>query len=414
MSRTARVLAPAAVAIGMLLPLCAAGPLAAPALAATAASTESVPTLSARSAILVDARGGEVLLAWRPDQRRAVASATKLMTAVLALERASPDDVFVAPPYAASSLESQIGLRPAERMTVGDLLRALLLESANDAAATIAVNHSGSGRAFVREMNRRAHRLRLRGTHFANPIGLDDPLNFSTARDLAALARVVVADRRLARIVDQPRAELRSGDRPRVVTNRNVLVRRFPFVDGVKTGHTAQAGWVLVGSASGRGARVISVVLGEPTQSARDADSLALLRYGLAAFRRVRVLASGRALARPRIRHRDERAELVPARALTVTVRRGQRLETRIDAPAEVEGALPARARLGSATVLLGGRTVGRVALVTGRAVPEAPALRRLSSAPGLSVLLVAMLFAGTLLGLRLRAVRRRRAPTRR
>ena len=175
-----------------------------------------------------------------------------------------------------------------------DLLEALLLESANDAAAAIAENLSGSREAFVAEMNVRAEELGLENTSYANPIGLDDPANYSTARDLATLTRLLLERPRFARIVDMPVAELESGAISRVIDNRNTLVASTPWVTGVKTGHTTNAGYVLVGSAKGRGgAEVISVVLGEPSEPARDADTLELLTWGLGQFRRVQV-------ARPR------------------------------------------------------------------------------------------------------------------
>ena len=139
------------------------------------------------------------------------------MTALLALEQAKPSDVFTAPAYNAMPAESRINLREGERMTVHDLLEALLLESANDAAETLAEGVSGSREAFVEEMNARAAELGLEHTSYANPIGLDEAGNYSSARDLAKLARVLLQRPRFARIVDMPEAELESGARPRVV-----------------------------------------------------------------------------------------------------------------------------------------------------------------------------------------------------
>ena len=264
-----------------------------------AAAAQRPPDVSnAAAAIVVDGRNGEVMFAKRPDERHAIASATKLMTALLALERARPREVFTAPEYNALPAESRINLRTGERMTVHDLLEALLLESANDAAATIAENLSGTREAFVAEMNVRAEELGLENTSYANPIGLDDPANYSTARDLATLTRLLLERPRFARVVDMPVAELDSGSMPRVIDNRNTLVASTPWVTGVKTGHTTNAGYVLVGSAKGRGgAKVISVVLGEPSEPARDADTLELLAWGLKQFKRVQVLNPRRARA---------------------------------------------------------------------------------------------------------------------
>ncbi len=155
----------------------------------------TVPT--AESAILIDGRDGTVMFAKRPDAQRSIASTTKLMTALLALESADPDEVFTAPAYSAAPAESRINLREGEQMTVEDLLEALLLESANDAAAALAENISGSRDAFVEEMNERAEELELDNTSYANPIGLDEAGNHSTARDLATLTRGLLQDPRV-------------------------------------------------------------------------------------------------------------------------------------------------------------------------------------------------------------------------
>ena len=370
------------------------------------------PVPRAPSALVVNADSGEVLFERNAGERRAIASTTKLMTALLALERAEPEEVFTAPRYKASPIESKINLREGERMTVEDLLEALLLESANDAAVTIAENVSGSRERFVREMNRRARRLGLADTHFANPIGLDDPGNYSTARDLAKLARILLDNERFARIVDMPEATLTSGSRRRVVGNRNRLVRKHAFVDGVKTGRTRSAGYVLVGSATGRRVQVVSVVLGDPSEAARDADSLALLRYGIDQYRRVAVLRRNRPLARVGVEHDSGRVAVLPARALTVTVRRDAPIERRLDLPDKLEGPLEKGAQVGTVTVMFDERTVRRVPLVTAAAVPGPSVVERAGDilGPLLTALLVgAILVVAMLAGLRARALRARR-----
>lgn len=384
---------------------------------AAAQERESLPRpeLRAQAAIVVDAPTGEVLLKKDADERRAIASTTKLMTALLVLERAELSDVFTAPGYDALPVESKINLREGERMRVEDLLEALLLESANDAAVTIADNVSGSRSAFVRDMNSRAKELGLKNTHFANPIGLDDPDNYSTARDLAALARRLLANETFARIVDMPSATLESGARRRTVNNRNLLVRRWPFVDGVKTGRTRSARYVLVGSATGRTRQVVSVVLGEPSEAARDGDSVALLRWGIDQFVRRPAVRRGRPLAQADVKWFDEKVPLVAAKNVALTVHRGDRVTRRIDAPGELEGPMGRGEEVGTVSVVHDGKVVRKVALVTGEAVPDAGALRRLTSSLGVVLsllLLLTILVAALLFGLRLRAVRARRGRT--
>ena len=161
-------------------------------------------------------------------------------------------------------------------MKVPDLLRGLLVESGNDAAVTLAEGVSGSRKAFVRQMNRRARQLGLENTHFANPIGLDQEGNYSSARDLVTLATVLRTNRFFKRSWTRRATTLKSGVRERTFANRNRLVARYEFVNGVKTGHTRGAGYVLVGSASRNGIQLVSAVLGTPSEAARDADTMAL------------------------------------------------------------------------------------------------------------------------------------------
>ncbi len=392
--------------------LVAAFAAAMPSLAHGQGQGQGAPRITAPSAIVVEQSTGQVAFQRNARDRRAIASTTKLMTALLALEGAALDDVLTAAPYAPAPAETQIGLRAGERMTVRDLVRALMLPSANDGAVTVATGISGSVPAFVREMNARAEELGLRDTSYANPIGLDDPDNRSSARDLVRLAAVLRRNDFFRRTTDLPRATLTSGARRRVVLNRNRLVRQVGFVDGVKTGRTSQAGYVLVGSATRGGVTVLSAVLGEPSEAARDADTLALLRYGLGRFRRATPVRRSQTFARAALKYRDERERLVAASSVRREVRRGQRPRVRVlDAPAEIAGPLTAGARVGTVEVRVGRRVVGRTPLVTAAAVPEATTGERLASVlaqPG-TLALVAGLLACTLLLvlLRRRVVRR-------
>ena len=380
----------------LLLALCA---LAAPAQAGAADRPPAVP--NAKAAIVIDGRNGEVMFAKHPGARRQIASTTKLMTALLTLERTRPRQVFAASDYRPAPVESQIGLKPGERMRVSDLFEALMLESANDAAEALAEGIAGSEGRFVAAMNERAQQLGLDDTSYANPIGLDDPMNYSTARDLASLTFDLMQRGRFARVVDTPAALLRSGARPRTVENRNLLIGAYPFVNGVKTGHTSQAGYVLVGSASGRnGGRVISVVMGEPSEAGRDVDTLKLLRWGLGRFHRVRVLDRQRALDRADIEYRDEQVAFVPQRGAVVTLRDGEDVSRVVHAPDEVSGPLEAGERVGFVTVSVDGERVRRLPLVTATDVPKAGTLRVLVSVLGvpLTVLAVLAILLGVLL----------------
>ena len=383
-------------------------------LARPAAALAAPPAVRAPAAILVEPATGDVVFQRQATRERPVASTTKLMTALVTLEHARLSRVMTTVRYHGAPAESVIGLRAGERMTVADLLRGLLLASANDAAATLAARVGGSQRAFVALMNSRARQLGLRHTHYANAIGLDDPGNYSSAEDLVKLTLILRRNAFFRAVTDLPRATLRTGSHPRTILNRNLLVRSVPEVNGVKTGHTSTAGYILVASASKNGITVISVVLDEPSEAARDQDSLALIRYGLGRYHRARPVRKGEAFASVRLAHRDERAQLVAARTVVHTARRGERLPVRVlDVPSELDGPLPAGSRVGTIEVRWRGRTIARVPLITRRAIAEASVLQRGDDLVGRTLVVVILsalaLASLQLLLLRRRAVRRRR-----
>jgi D-alanyl-D-alanine carboxypeptidase (penicillin-binding protein 5/6) len=388
---------------------------AALALALAPAARAAAPPVSATAAIVVDGRTGEVLYAKRPDRRRSIASTTKLMTALLVLERERLSSTVTATAYRASSVESQMGLRAGERLTVADLMRGLLLPSANDAAATLAQAVSGSRRRFVAAMNDRARELGLTRTHFANPVGLDERGNFSTARDLATLTRALRRNTFFKRTVNRASVKLESGDQPRTLVNRNDLVRSVPWMTGVKTGHTLKAGYVLVGSGrSGKGVTLVSVVLGTPSEAARDRDTRALLRWGFSQYTSAVIARRGRVVAQVPIAYRRG-AELpvVLGRSVRRPVRRNRpnpyslRLRS---VSVEVRGPIRRGQRLGTADILEGGRRVTSVPVVAAGAVPAAGLPQRLQDAATKPwwVVLAAVALAGVLV-----LVGRRRRPRR-
>lgn len=387
--------------------------LAAACLAPPAAAGAQVPEVSAPSAVVADAATGEVLFARAAAQRRPIASATKLMTALLVLERAALSDVVPAADYRASPVESRLNLRSGERMTVADLLRGLLLESANDAAVTLAEHVSGSRQAFVGLMNRRAAELGLTGTRFANPIGLDAPGNHSTARDLVALTRELRGHAFFRQVTDRSGATLQSGARRRTIQNRNLLVRLHPFMNGVKTGRTNQAGYVLVGSGSRGGITLVTVVLGTASEEARDADTLELMEYGFRRYRRAKPVSRGEIVARVPVRYRPGAAlGLMSGRDIVRRVRKGvePRVEL-VDVPQEVEGPVRRGQRLGTAEVYAGDRRISRLALFASADVPEAGLGRRMQdwvTRPGTLLVLAG---AGALMALAGLAVRRGNRP---
>jgi serine-type D-Ala-D-Ala carboxypeptidase (penicillin-binding protein 5/6) len=375
------------------------------------AAAADPPKLDAKAWILIDPRDDSVLAANAPDKRLPVASTTKLMTAYLALHELKPSQMLAAANYHPSNpAEITLGLRPGERMRVRDLLYGLLLPSASDAAETLAAGVSGSVPAFVSEMNRTAQRLGLTDTHYANPIGLDDPDNYSSAHDLVTLASMLMRNRLFAQIVNSPSATLRSGDHPRTVTSRDTLLGRAPWINGVKTGHTLGAGYVLVGSGTKDSTTLISAVLGTPSEYARDIDTLQLLDYGFSLYRPVQPVRQGQELASPELDYRSDHLPLVATRPISVNVRGGQRVSTRVSAPGEISGAIRKGQTLGRVTVTVDGRRAAVSPLVAAHAVGAATTLDKvLSSAQNPFVLIslaAIVILVGLLLTLRARRSR--------
>jgi serine-type D-Ala-D-Ala carboxypeptidase (penicillin-binding protein 5/6) len=336
-------------------------------LAAGPARAADAPAVRAPAAILVEPATGDVVFQRDARDERPMASTTKLMTAYLALRELPLRKRVVAPPYHPIPGESLLGLEAGERISVRDLLYGLLLPSGNDAAVTLADGVAGSVPAFVGQMNRAAARLGLRDTSYSNPIGLDEPGNYSSPKDLAKLAIDLRRDPLFRRIVDTSSKTLRTGSHPRTVVNRNDLLERMPWVNGVKTGYTPDAGNVLVASGTRRGVTLVSVVMGAATEAARDDDTLALLRYGFALYRSQTPVKKGEKLAAPSVLGRDEALPLVAERSVQVTARRGQSVRVRIHAPRQVRGPIPRGRQLGSVVVSVDGEAAGRAPLLTKR-----------------------------------------------
>jgi D-alanyl-D-alanine carboxypeptidase (penicillin-binding protein 5/6) len=375
--------------------------------------TPRAPTgLSMKSGTVIDAATGRALWSLRSRQQGLIASTTKIMTALVAIARSRPNQLLTATRYHPDSSESVLGLKPGERMTAGDLLKALLMVSANDAADTLAARLAGSRAAFVAAMNRRARALGLRATHYGNPVGLDKPRTVSTAHDLAKLAAVAMRDPRFRSIVGRKRATLRSGSRVRRIVNHNKLLIDYPYVDGVKTGHTLKAGYLLVGSAVKRDARVISVVMDEPSDRGRWGDSIKLLRFGREFFKPVRPVIAGRTLTRLPVALQDATAPVYAKRNIDFALRDGERYAAELTAVQELDGPLAAGSRVGTVAVTRDGRKFGETDVFLRSAVPAPPIqavllhqLQRILPA----LLLLTIMFMIGLLFLRRRARRRPR-----
>lgn len=318
------------------------------------------PRLAAGSAVLVDLDSGKVLFDRAGGRRRPIASITKIMTALLVLESATPVDEVIASEGAVAAEGAELGLEEGERIPVRELLYALLLQSANDAAVALAEHVSGSVDAFVDRMNEGARDLALTDTRFASPNGLDDS-GYSSALDVAAITVEAFRSETFAETV---RAKTRAIAAPdgsaRRIQNRNALLWLYPDSIGVKTGYTAAAGFCLVAAAEREGLRLGAVVLGAPDDAFSDAA--ALLNYGFAAYEQRRVVTLGDPLDPIRVAGR-----LVTLEAgdfLHVLVRRNESVDVTV------------RIRPSLRLPLARGQDVGElIATVSGEERGEAPVL---------------------------------------
>jgi serine-type D-Ala-D-Ala carboxypeptidase (penicillin-binding protein 5/6) len=351
-----------------------------PAALSPAVAVANQPRLDARAWAVIDARTGDVLASHAVSRRLPIASTTKLMTAYVALHELSLKKVVRAQPYEAIYGESLLDLRPGQRINVRDLLYGLVLRSGNDAAYDLADAAAGSEARFVRQMNRRAVAMGLTDTHYANPIGLDQRGNYSSARDLTTLGRRLLRIPVFAKIADSRTAVLRSLRPPRRISTLNDLLLRATWTNGIKTGHTFGAAYVLVGAGKRKGVQLVSAVLGAPTETERDLGTLRLLDYGFSLYRRRLPIRAGSDFAEPAIRFSGGRLPLRTRRAVSVGVRRGQRLSVSVRAPREVEGPIARNAVLGKATVLVDGLPAGSVPLRAARSIPAASAFDRARS----------------------------------
>jgi D-alanyl-D-alanine carboxypeptidase (penicillin-binding protein 5/6) len=321
---------------------------------------------------------GQQLYGVDPNRPLPIASTTKLMTALVTLHDARLGEVFTEPDYRPAAADSEIGLVPGERMTVHDLMLAMLIPSADDAAEDLAYNvgHRSVAR-FIAMMNASAWALGLVHTHYSTPIGLDTRGNYSSASDLVRLAALLLkTDPFFRRAVTLPSAVLHTGSHPRYVVNRNDLLGRYPWTNGVKTGHTPAAGYVLVASATRHGLTLLSAVLGTKSEYERDANTLALLDYGFSDFRLQTPIHGQEVMARPSVSDSPgTEAVVIASRGFARVVRRTSVLSTQIAVPSQLAGPLRRHAVVGTATVLLDGRPVARIPLLLAQALPAVSTL---------------------------------------
>lgn len=347
--------------------------------APAAASAAAPPAVSAAAAVLVEWRTGEVLYAKNAFARRPPASTTKVLTALLALERGRLGDPVAVSPRAARTGGSSMYLRPGQTYTLEELLYGLLLNSGNDAAVAIAEHLAGSVEEFARWMNERARAIGAHQSNFANPHGLHHPSHYSTAYDLALITRHALRHPVFAHMVAVREQRLRDGDPgAQDLRNTNRLLWRFDGADGVKTGTTSAAGPCLIASATRDEMKLIAVVL---HAGARWQDTEHLLDWGFANYRVIEVARRGDVLLnQPVLGGREPAVPLLAAADLAAVVPRGAAVRPRIEVqvPPFARAPLAAGQPVGTAFVLYEGEVRSRAPLLAVRDVQASTPLGRL------------------------------------
>ncbi len=355
---------------GLLAAACALVVCATPVRAANVASAPEAATIELPAAAwYLVGEDGTRLAHHDADSPRAIASITKLMTAIVTLEHARLSDVVTVGSRSSAVGESTANLRTGEQLSVSELLRAMLVASANDAAEALALHvGDGSTERFVAMMNAKARELGLESTTFRNPHGLDESGHLSSARDAALLVRYALGIPFIRDALERTSVELPGG---RVLDTTDELLGDWPLLVGGKTGHTADAGWSEAAAARARGVTVYGSVLGTRGPDERDAALRDLLSFGLERYRRVAVIDSSRVYADAETGYGRPAVELVAPRAHVLPVYERKSLVERVIAPRVVE--LPVRRgeRIGRVEVYDGKRLVAYSNLVAASSVSE-------------------------------------------
>ena len=280
--------------------------------------------VSARSAVLLDARSDRVIYEKNKDEPMPMASTTKIMTAIVVLESCPLDKIVKIDERSVGIEGSSIYLKSGETLTVKELLYALLLESANDASVALAIATCGSEAAFVEKMNEKAQTLGLTSTHFTNPHGLYDEEHYTTAYELAVIADYALKNQDFAQIVGTKKMTipLNNGEGTRILINHNRLLRSFEGVNGVKTGFTKKSGRCLVSSAEIDGTRLICVTLNAPNDWR---DHTSLLSYGFDRLESFKLAEKGSYLIEiPVVGGKASTVLATNGEELTVTLEKGE------------------------------------------------------------------------------------------
>ncbi|MDQ7093386.1 D-alanyl-D-alanine carboxypeptidase family protein [Desulfosporosinus sp. PR] len=332
-----------------------------------AADTKLGPgKISADAAVLMDVETGDVLFGKQANKRRPPASTTKIMTAILGLELGSSDEVVTVSPKAANVGEATLHLDPGEKINLYELITGALVKSGNDACVAIAEQIAGNEEQFVQLMNDKALALGAQNTHFENTNGLPNKDHYSTAYDLALIARHGLSIPQFASITRQKETEIHflEPDVMMDLRNTNKLLWNYPYADGVKTGTTTAAGKCLVASATKDGRQLLVVVLNAPD---RFGDAKKLLEWGFENTETVRLANAGQTIAE--FTESKDPIKVFTESPVEVSIPKAEHLKLQTRIVWEKTGDLPIRAgeRLGRWEVWLGEQRLGSVPLLSER-----------------------------------------------
>ena len=351
---------------------------------AALAQSLPAPTIAAKSWILLDATSGQVIAAQDPGARIEPASLTKIMTAYVTFQALKDKKLDInqmvnvsVKAWKVDASSSKMFIDPATPVKINDLLYGLMVQSGNDAAVALAEAVAGDEGAFVTLMNREAQRMGLKNTHFGNPHGLPSAENYSTAQDLSTLAARVIVDFPEFYKIDS----VKSFTYNKITQpNRNRLLWLDPTVDGMKTGHTENAGYCMIASArrpNGNAGerRLITVVLGTTSDSARTQESQKLLNWGFQNFDTVKLYAKGQAIAIPEVWKGAQRELKIGfANDVLVTVPKGvaARMKPVLERRDPLVAPLARNSRIGTLKMMVDGKSLLELPVVALEEVPQA------------------------------------------
>lgn len=342
--------------------------------AVTAEEKQTDLSDDSKSAILIERDTGAILYDKNIHEKLPPASMTKIMTMLLIMEalengKLSMDEKVTASEHAASMGGSQIFLEPGEEMTVKEMLLGIALASANDASVAMAEKISGSEEQFVNLMNEKAKSLGLKNTHFKNTTGLPAKDHYSTAHDMAMMAKELLIHEEITDFTKLYEGYLRENtDKKFWLVNTNKLVRFYPGVDGLKTGFTAEAKYCLTATAKKDGMRVIAVVFGAPTSKSRNAQVTKMLDYSFAQYATHSIHPKGTVLGEVKVsKGNKKRMKAVTGAPISVLTKKGEKMdgmETEIKLNENVKAPIQKGDQVGSVIIKKEGKELAKTPLI--------------------------------------------------